>query len=233
MTTSAVTSTAASSTGSRPRVHSPGPQPLKRFAGAQCGVRRLRPELLRVKGRVQVWVQLEDAALAAVNAEAKSAGAPITAGSQRAWLGRLRDKHDALSLAAASLGGREPGRVAKAHNAIAFAIDAANLDALAAQPGVLAVRPVIDYSIDLSETVPYIGATAVQNLGITGAGVRVAVLDTGIDYTHRNFGGAGTTAAYTAAFGTSLDDARNQTVNPALFPTAKVVGGYDFVGEHC
>ncbi|MGZ6143210.1 MAG: S8 family serine peptidase, partial [Myxococcales bacterium] len=37
---------------------------------------------------------------------------------------------------------------------------------------------------------------------------------------------------YTAAFGTTLDDARNQTVNPALFPTGKVVGGYDFVGEH-
>src|SRR5262249_22739711 len=113
-----------------------------------------------------------------------------------------------------------------------FAIDAARLPDLAAQPGVLAVRPVIDYSIDLSETVPYIGATAVQNLGFTGAGVRVAVLDSGIDYTHRNFGGAATAAAYTAAFGTTLDDPRNKTIDPALFPTAKVVGGFDFLGEH-
>jgi subtilisin family serine protease len=102
---------------------------------------------------------------------------------------------------------------------------------------VLAVRPVIDYSIELSETVPYIGATAVQNLGFTGAGVRVAVLDSGIDYTHRNLGGSGSAADYTAAFGTSLDDRRNQTLPdpklfPNLFPTEKVVGGYDFIGEH-
>ena len=195
-------------------------------------LRRIAPQLLRQKGQVQVWVQLQDSALAAVNADAKERGAPITAGGQRAWLGQLRDRHDALSAAAASLGGRELGRVSKAHNAVAFAIDASSLPALAAQPGVLAVRPVIDYSIELSETVPYIGASAVQNLGFTGAGVRVAVLDSGIDYTHRNLGGSGTAADYTAAFGTTLDDARNQTVNPALFPTGKVVGGTDFVGEH-
>jgi len=73
--------------------------------------------------------------------------------------------------------------VGKAHNAVAYSIDAASLPALAAQPGVLTVRPVIDYQLYLSDTVPYIGASAVQNLGITGNGVRVAVLDTGIDYT--------------------------------------------------
>ena len=194
--------------------------------------RRIAPQLLRATGEVRVWVQLQDSPLAAVNADAKERGLPITAGSQRAWLGQLRDEHDALSYAASTLGGRELGRVSKAHNAVAFAIDARNLAALAAQPGVLAIRPVIDYSIELSETVPYIGATAVQNLGFTGEGVRIAVLDSGIDYTHRNLGGAGTAAAYTAAFGSSLDDPRNTTINPALFPTDKVVGGFDFVGEH-
>jgi subtilisin family serine protease len=195
--------------------------------------RRIAPQLLRANGQVQVWVQLQDSPLATVNADAKERGAPITAGGQRAWLGQLRDQHDALSWAAASLGGRELGRVSKAHNAVAFSIDASNLPALAAQPGVLAIRPVIDYSIELSETVPYIGATAVQNLGYTGAGVRVAVLDSGIDYTHRNLGGPGTAEAYTAAFGSSLDDPKNKTVTSATgFPTAKVIGGYDFVGEH-
>jgi len=194
--------------------------------------RRIAPQLLRANGNVQVWVQLEDSPLAAINADAKERGAPITAGGQRAWLGQLRDRHDALSGVAVSLGGRELGRVSKAHNAVAISIDARNLPALAAQPGVVAVRPVIDYSVELSETVPYIGAAAVQNLGYTGEGVRVAVLDSGIDYTHKNLGGSGTADDYTAAFGTTLDDARNQTVNPALFPSEKVVGGFDFVGEH-
>jgi hypothetical protein len=75
--------------------------------------RRIAPQLLRAAGQVQVWVQLQDSPLAAVNADAKERGAPITAGGQRAWLGQLRDQRDALSYAAASLGGRELGRVSK------------------------------------------------------------------------------------------------------------------------
>jgi subtilisin family serine protease len=193
---------------------------------------RIAPQLLGAKGQVQVWVQLQDEALASASANANSTGLPMTREAQRAYLAGLSDKHDDLSRVAQSLGGRELGRVGKAHNAVAFSIDAALLPALAAHPGVLTVRPVVDYSVDLSSTVPYIGATAVQNLGVTGKGVRVAVLDTGIDYTHRNMKGSGTATDYTAAFGTSLNDPRNTTVNPALFPTDKVVGGFDFLGEH-
>ena len=40
----------------------------------------------------------------------------------------------------------------------------------------------------------------------------------------------GTLAAYEAAYGTSPTDPRN-TTKDGLFPTARVVGGYDFVGE--
>src|SRR5947207_2759837 len=73
------------------------------------------------------------------------------------------------------------------------------------------------------------GRIASQLLGAKG--VRVAALDSGIDYTHRNLKGSGDRADWVKAYGTSLDDPRNQTVNPALFPTDKVVGGFDFVGE--
>src|SRR3989441_874086 len=85
--------------------------------------------------------------------------------------------------------------------------------------------------VQLSDVVPYIGAQAVHNLGFDGTGVRVAVLDSGIDYTHADLGGAGTGAAYTAAYGTSVNDARTTTLD-GLFPTSKVIGGTDFVGEH-
>lgn len=193
----------------------------------------LDSHLSKAHGTVQVWVQLTDDPLAvAVGKNAKVHGSALNPAQQRNYLKQLAAKQDGLAATVRGLGGTELGRVSKAHNAIAVAIDASQLDTLAAQPNVLRIRPVIDYEAFLSETVPYIGASALQSLGITGQNVRVAVLDSGIDYTHFNLGGSGTAADYTAAFGTSLDDVRNRTINPALFPTSKVVGGYDFVGEH-
>ena len=115
-------------------------------------------------------------------------------------------------------------------NAVFYEVDPAILPILARNEAIESIRPVADYELDLSETVPYIGATAVQNTGVDGSGVSVAVLDSGIDYTHANLGGAGTAAAYEAAWGTSPADPRN-TTRDGLFPTAKVVDGYDFVGE--
>src|SRR5207245_2072071 len=52
--------------------------------------------------------------------------------------------------------------------------------------------------------------------------------DTGIDYTHANFAGPGTVAAFNAAFATSTAPA-----NPAYFGPAapKVKGGFDLVGN--
>ncbi len=48
--------------------------------------------------------------------------------------------------------------------------------------------------------VSLIGAPSVwQNLALRGENIKVAVIDTGIDYTHANFGGPGTVAAYDAA----------------------------------
>src|SRR5207244_11356540 len=126
------------------------------------------PLLRKARGQVNVWVQLQDQSLAARHTDSKSAGLPLTADAQRAWLSQLNDKHNDLSRAATSLGGRELGRVSKAHNAVAVSIDASKLEALAAQANVMTVRPVIDYHLDLSKTVPYIAASAVTNLRLTG-----------------------------------------------------------------
>ena len=46
------------------------------------------------------------------------------------------------------------------------------------------IAPVGNYQLDLSTTVPYIGAAAVQAKGVDGRGIKVAVLDSGIDDTH-------------------------------------------------
>lgn len=56
---------------------------------------------------------------------------------------------------------------------------------------------------------------------LNGTGMRVGIIDTGIDYTHSMMGGPGTVEAY-------------KSVNPSephpLFPNGKVVGGIDLVG---
>ncbi len=115
-------------------------------------------------------------------------------------------------------------------NAIMVEADADALAELAEDDRVVSIAKVFDYEMDLDETVPHIGADTVQDAGYDGRGIRVAVLDSGIDYTHANLGGAGTTEAYESAYGTDPDDARSAQ-RDGLFPTGKVVEGYDFVGE--
>ncbi len=116
-------------------------------------------------------------------------------------------------------------------NAVFMEVDAQQIRALAEDKDVARISRVVNYELDLSETVPYITATAMQDIGFDGSGVKVAVLDSGIDYTHAAFGGGGTLADYEAAWGTGIGDPR-QTTRDGLFPTAKVVEGYDFVGEN-
>lgn len=67
----------------------------------------------------------------------------------------------------------------------------------------------------------FIGAEALNQKGITGRGIKVGVIDTGIDYTHAMLGGVGTEDAYKAV---------NPSEPNAGFPNAKVLGGIDLVG---
>jgi subtilisin family serine protease len=211
----------------------------------------LDTRLRNAKGPQRVWISLAEPSLAsfrvtqleaqgldmqtrslAITGRAQALGANDQ--PQRSALaahrGVLRDRQADMMSQLRGMGAQELGRVTIAHNAVAVRVDAASLAAIAQLSGVVKVRPVVDYALDLSETVPYVGGAAVQASGQTGAGVRVAVLDSGIDYTHKNLGGAGTAAAYEAAYGTGNADPKN-TTRDGLFPTAKVIGGYDFVGE--
>ncbi|MEZ0392554.1 MAG: S8 family serine peptidase [Pseudobdellovibrionaceae bacterium] len=77
------------------------------------------------------------------------------------------------------------------------------------------------FSLAEKNSVKFIGSETVHAAGIRGQGMRVGVIDTGIDFTHSMLGGAGTKEAYEA-------------VNPAkpteAFPNSKVVGGIDLCG---
>ena len=157
---------------------------------------------------------------------------PTAPAAQAAQLRRVKAQHKLFIANAKRIDAkvRVLGETQRATNLVSLRIDASKIAKLATDPNVVSISPVIDYEKALDETVPYIGAKAVQNAGITGKGVRVGVIDSGIDYTHVAFGGAGTEAAYEAAYGESNDDSRNVTLD-GLFPTAKVAGGFDFVGE--
>ncbi len=132
----------------------------------------------------------------------------------------------ALEPAITGLGGQVTGRFQTVLNAFRVELPAASLSAVRALPGVKQVRLAHIYQRQLRFSVPFIGAPAVwasSGLSLTGKGVKLGIIDSGIDYNHADFGGSGSVADYIANDPTLIE--------PGTFPTAKVVGGTDFVGE--
>jgi subtilisin family serine protease len=185
------------------------------------------PALKQATGRVQLVVRLAAPSAAEVVAAGNVQAADVAASAVAAEQSSLVNFVQSIDASAQTL-----ANLRVALNAVVIETDAANIAQIAARPGVVSVNPVKDYEMDLSETVPYIGAATAQANGVTGAGTVVAVLDSGIDYTHFNLGGSGDLADYDAAYGASPNDpAQLFTTRDGLFPTDKVIEGYDFVGE--
>ena len=109
-------------------------------------------------------------------------------------------------------------------NGLSVKADEKSLPELAASDAVEAIFPVgvidaperpEDTQIDpeLFTAISMTGADIVQSeLGYDGTGVKVGIIDTGIDYDHPDFGGNGSPGSTT-------------------FPTEKVAFGHDFVGD--
>ena len=190
---------------------------------------KLATELRGAAGRQTVLVQLKAAPVGAV--------ARAGAVQQRQLSAvKLQQSGFAKRLAKIDAKAKVEARIQRVLNGFVVTTDAKQLRKIAADPDVVAIRVIKDYELALTETVPYVGAKAVQARGFTGRGVRIAVLDTGLDYTHKEFGGAGTVDAYKAAYGTTTADVRNRRITDTfggklLFPNARVIDGYDFVGE--
>jgi subtilisin family serine protease len=90
---------------------------------------------------------------------------------------------------------------------VAATVNVAVRERLRQLPYVAAVHEDESVHAMLADSVPLVGAPTVwSTYGVTGVGVKVAILDTGIDYTHPDLGGC---------FGSGC----------------KVVGGYDFVNN--
>jgi len=179
---------------------------------------------------IPVVVRLTDKPLAAV-AGNKRTGMKMTAAQQRSYAAKLRQKQDSVMSAAEGLGGQKLAGLVNASNALVMEIPANQAVALRQIAGVAAVMPLGEYKLDLTQTVPYVGATALQTAGLDGTGVRVAVFDSGIDFMHRNLGGTGLVADFTACYA-QANVAPSGICADYFGPGApKVIGGYDFVGE--
>jgi subtilisin family serine protease len=89
-------------------------------------------------------------------------------------------------------------------NLTSFSADvtAAGLIALQQHPQVLSIEPVYQLEPHLAQGIPLIHGTTYRST-YNGAGVAIAICDTGIDYNHQHLGGGG-------------------------FPNSKVIGGYNF-----
>ncbi|MBI4053016.1 MAG: S8 family serine peptidase [Candidatus Diapherotrites archaeon] len=117
------------------------------------------------------------------------------------------------------------GEYSKTFNGIALDISQEDAEKILDLPGVKSVTPNTKSQMQLFQTIPIINADDVWALDIdggqcassgkeciTGKGVKVGIMDTGIDYTHDDFGNC-TTQQFTDGL------------------CAKVAGGYDFVNE--
>lgn len=111
-------------------------------------------------------------------------------------------------------------------NGYAVEASAADRASIARMPGVKALwpidviqapefDPIVGASPNLDKAIAMTRANVVQDtLGYRGTGIKVAVMDTGIDYDHADLGGDGVDRA-----------------NSTVFPTARVIAGWDFVGD--
>ncbi|WP_291516308.1 S8 family serine peptidase [Bdellovibrio sp. ArHS] len=118
-------------------------------------------------------------------------------------------------------------------NGVAIWAPAKALDAIQALPNVVMAeksghfsRPIIQAAetagrLGTNTSVKFIGSEAAHAQNIRGQGMKVGIIDTGIDYTHKMFLGEGTEEAYKA---------NNPGQPNSAFPNKKVVGGIDLVG---
>src|SRR5258706_1049318 len=155
----------------------------------------------------------------------------LSAPERRSIAASLRQEQDAITPAIEAMGGTVVAKLQHAINGIKVRATRDQLASLAALPGGVGIKPVLIYKPVNAVSVPFIGAPAVWggSPAFHGEHIKIAILDTGADYTHANFGGPGTVAAFDDAFANSTKPA-----DPALFgPNApKVKGGTDLLGDN-
>lgn len=173
---------------------------------------------------VSTWLVKAGASGAIVNS-AKNASKSASV-SYTARLASVNNNLDNLELDVAAMGLdlTVTGRVTKLGSGLVINGSEAEIQKLSSLSSVYDILPVYDYSLNIADSAEYIGAAAVVAAGAaTGEGVTVAVLDSGLDYTHTAVGGPGTQEAY--------DEAIADLADTPNWPIGNVLGGYDFFND--
>ena len=188
-----------------------------------------------------VMLELAGAPSAIVYADARKLGASkADAGKASKATKNANDQAQSSVLAALDSQGIDATplyQVQTAYNGIAVQAAPGTLSELAALPGVKAVHEIPLVTLDNHSSVPLIGGLQAWGAyGKTGSGMRIGVIDTGVDYVHRGLGGSGSSADYVVATSaaTNVEQATDNPGSftiPGIYPNFRVVGGFDFAGD--
>src|SRR5579864_5584854 len=186
------------------------------------------PQYVRGNEHINVVVVMSKESVAQVRA--RTVGHQISEQDHAAIHAQLAQQHASVEPAIIARGGKVLHHFYDALNGMKIEIARSEVTGLTSIPGVIQVATVAKYSLKNATSVPFIGAPQVWQgpPGYRGEHIKIGMIDTGIDYTHANFGGPGTVAAYTKA-----EAAASAPADPTLFgPNApKVKGGTDLVGD--
>ncbi len=192
-------------------------------------VRRAHPGLksslavLNGNRTVEVAVQLEGPPVTVREGTALAEGTSLSPSRKQEIRRTLGIRQRGVASRLRGLGAQIKNTYTDVFNGFRVRVKAKQVTKIEKLPNVEAVLTVPKHTIDNANTVAYLGADRTWGqTGRTGKGVTIAIIDTGLNYYHADFGGAGSTAWL-------ADDPTRR--EPGTFPTAKVVGGYDLVGD--
>ncbi len=209
------TATQAASGTASPSAPLP-PRPTH-FRPTDSGVdqNKIATQAAQLKGIIPIFVQLT---AASASERHQASGIQTTlykSGNLNSYKADLAQSQNAFvsALNDTGIAWTEVRRLQTLVNGIQIRVDASKVAQIAALPGVKQIFFDHTYHLDgQRESVPFIGAQAAWGngtTGFTGLGINIAIIDTGIDYRHADFGGDGTNT----------------------FPTAKVTKGNNFVSS--